>query len=213
MLRRLPGRGLLEYHSILAHSQYSVNPDYYNIWPHSLPVGKTYPRSWLNPNTGVLLATLPTRLTGMASYRSKRSTLTSEPSPAAIQIDARSRRQSSTSNPSSAVVSPRVQLLPHSRTPSYDASFSPSDIELLANTSFDSKDVSSKDFDFEDVFTYDKPQRKLKSVVEVSSPTRDWSSFSSSHYQSAVAMRQKYNRTRSTAGEKYMKNQGDARKR
>ncbi|KAK5954229.1 hypothetical protein OHC33_004802 [Knufia fluminis] len=90
---------------------------------------------------------------------------------------------------------------------------SPSDIELLANTSFDAKDISSKDFDFEDVFTYDKPQRKLKSVVEVSSPTRDWSNFSFSHYESAVAMRQKFNRTRSTVGAMYVKNQGDARKR
>lgn len=142
----------------------------------------------------------------MASCQSRRSTLTCKSSPASIRIDCQSRRQSSTSNSSPTLVSPRVQLLPHSRTPSYDASFSPSDIELLANTSFDSKDVSSKDFDFEDVFTYDKPQRKLRSVVEVSSPARDWSSFSTSQYQPAVDMRQKFNRTRSTAGKKYMKN-------
>jgi len=149
----------------------------------------------------------------MASYHSRRPTLTCKSSPATIRIDSQSRRQSSTSNSSPTLVSPRVQLLPHSRTPSYDASFSPSDIELLANTSFDSKDVSSKDFDFEDVFTYDKPQRKLRSVVEVSSPTRNWSSLPSSQYQQAAAMRQKFNRGRSTAGEKHVKNQGDGRKR
>lgn len=73
--------------------------------------------------------------------------------------------------------------------------------------------MSSKDFDFEDVFTYDKPQRKLKSVVEVSSPTRDWSNFSFSHYQSAVSMRPKVNSRKTSAGEMYVKNQGDARRR
>lgn len=149
----------------------------------------------------------------MASYESLQSTVTSKSSPPSIRVDLQPRRQSIISNPSPTLASPRVQLLPHSRTSSYDAAMSPSDIELLANTSFDAKDISSKDFDFEDVFTYDKPQRKLKSVVEVSSPTRDWSSFSSSHYESAVAMRQKFNRTRSTVGEMYVKNQGDARKR
>ena len=148
----------------------------------------------------------------MGSYESTRSHLTSKSSPASMHIDTQSRRQSTISNPSPTLKGSRVQLLPHSRTPSYDASFSPSDIELLANTSFDAKDISSKDFDFEDVFTYDKPQRKLKSVVEVSSPSREWSNFTFSHYPSAVAMRQKYSRTRSTAGEMYMKNQGDARK-
>lgn len=149
----------------------------------------------------------------MATYESGRSTLTSKSAPPSILVDKHSRRQSTISNPSPTLVGPRVQLLPHSRKSSYDASLSPSDIEFLANTSFDAKDISSKDFDFEEVFTYDKPQRKLKSVVEVSSPARDSSNFSFSHYPSAVAMRQKLNRTRSTAGEMYVKNQGDARKR
>lgn len=111
------------------------------------------------------------------------------------------------------LTTPRIQLLPHSRTSSYDGSLSPSDLELLANTNFDAKDMSSKDFDFEDVFTYDKPQKKLKSVVEVSTATRDWSSFSFSHYQLATSVRPKVNRTKSSAGEMYMKNQSDARRR
>lgn len=147
----------------------------------------------------------------MASYQ------TTKPSPTIIAHN--DIRRKSTVSAASSVAStlhnsPRVQLVPHSRQPSYDASLSPSDIESLANTSFDSKDVSSKDFDFEDVFTYDKPQRKLKSVVEVSSSTRDWSNFSFSHYHSAVNVRQKHNRNRSSnAGEMLMKNQGDTRKR
>lgn len=128
------------------------------------------------------------------------------------QVNTYSRRQSTSSNSSPTLAAPRVQLVPHSRTSSYDGSLSPADIELLANTNFDSKDMSSRDFDFEDVFTYDKPQRKLKSVVEVSSPSRDLSSSSFSHY-SPIVSKPKYNRKRSTASEMYMKNNGDARRR
>lgn len=154
----------------------------------------------------------------MASYDSKRSsfrsTVSSSSSSASSHIQADHRRQSAISPASPARTSPRVQLLPRSRTSSYDIPLSPSDIELLENTSFDSQDLSSKDFDFEEVFTYDKPQKKLRSVVEVSSPTRDWSNFSFSHYPSAVSMRQKVNRNKSsTTGEMYMKNQSDARRR
>lgn len=129
-------------------------------------------------------------------------------------IDANSRRQSTTSNvsPTSSLSSPRVQLVPHARTLSYDGSLSPSDMELLAKTSFDAKDMSSQDFDFDDVFTYDKPQKKLKSIVEVSS-TRDWSQ---SHYQhhpsSSTATKMKYNRGRTTGGELYKKNRSEARR-
>lgn len=164
----------------------------------------------------------------MASYQSRKSsTSTSKSSPTLLQqVDTSSRRQPSTStldpSPLSSLSNPRVQLVPHSRSLSYDASWllSASDLELLAKTSYDSKDVSSKDFDFEDVFTYDKPQRKLKSVVEVSRSNdhgrdrekeKDWSNFSFSHYQAASSARQKVNgRTR---GELMMKARADARKR
>lgn len=153
----------------------------------------------------------------MASYDSKRSSFrstVSSSSSAESQIRPEYRRQSTISPASPTRTSPRVQLLPRSRTSSYDIPLSPSDIELLENTSFDAQDLSSQDFDFEDVFTYDKPQKKLRSVVEVSSPTRDWSNFSFSHYQPAVSMRQKANRNKSpTTGEMYMKNQSDARRR
>lgn len=152
----------------------------------------------------------------MASYESRRSSKVA-PSPTIAPVD--SRRQSTMSNISTtshfSSTSARVQLIPHARHPSYDAALSPSDIDLLDNTNFDSKDMSSKDFDFEDVFTYDKPQRKLKSVVEVSSPTRDWSNYSFTHYQSAVNVRQKYHRSRSSNGELMMKSKshGETRKR
>ncbi|KAJ9655894.1 hypothetical protein H2198_005335 [Neophaeococcomyces mojaviensis] len=150
----------------------------------------------------------------MASYESRRSSMTIRPSSAPIQSTLYSRRQSSISTASpTSFTSPRVQLIPHSRTPSYDGSLSPADIEILANTNFDSRDVSSKDFDFEDVFTYDKPQRKLKSVVEVSSPTRNWSNYPIPHYQAAAAARQKTNRPKLTSTETYLKKQGDVRKR
>lgn len=153
----------------------------------------------------------------MLPYRSPTSTTMAKPTPSLQNIDTRSRRQSTTSNasPNSSLTSPRVQLVPHSRTSSYEGSLSPSDIELLANTNFDAEDMSSRDFDFDDVFTYDKPQKKLKSIVEVSS-SRDWSHFTFSHYppstSTSTSTRQKYNRSRSTA-EMYMKNQGDARRR
>lgn len=149
----------------------------------------------------------------MPSCESPTSALMAKPTPSSQRIDTNSRRPSTTSNasPNSSLTSPRVQLVPHSRTSSYEGSLSPSDIELLANTNFDSEDISSRDFDFDDVFTYDKPQKKLKSIVEVSS-TRDWSHFTLSSYHPSGSTRQRYNRSRSTA-EMYLKNQGDARKR
>lgn len=151
----------------------------------------------------------------MSSYESQISLMMAESRHPLQTGDTYSRRQStaSTISPSSSLTNPRVQLVPHARTFSYDGSLSPSDIELLTNTSFDAKDMSSKDFDFDDVFTYDKPQKKLKSVVEVSS-TRDWSQSGSSHYSSssAVTTRSKHSRGRSTAGELYKKNRSDVRK-
>jgi len=77
-------------------------------------------------------------------------------------------------------------------------------------------DLSSKDFDFEDIFTYDKPQKKLRrGVVEVSSPNRterDWSSFSFSHYSAAVGVRNKVNKAKFGGGEGYGKNDLGVRK-
>jgi hypothetical protein len=63
--------------------------------------------------------------------------------------------------------------------------------ELLKKTTFDTFDISSRDFDFEEVFIFDEPQKKLTSVVEVSIPARerDGSNFSFSYYASGVAAR------------------------
>jgi len=90
-----------------------------------------------------------------------------------------------------------VQLVPHSHSPTYfDQPLTPSEQRLVAETEsrFDDLDLSSKDFDFDDVFTFDRPQRKIPRVVEVSSSSReqrhpgqrDWSYFSFSHYGAAA---------------------------
>lgn len=141
-----------------------------------------------------------------SSHYSKDLSLTKS-SPATLVTDPYWRRPSSiTSNGSpTSDASHRVQLIPHSRTLSHDGSLSPADVDILSNTSFDTRDVSSKDFDFEEVFTYDKPQRKLKSVVEVSSPTRDWSNYSFSHYKSALVVRQKVNKSKPSAMDSHSK--------
>jgi len=129
------------------------------------------------------------------------------------------RKSSSTSSthsisPTSPGLSPKVQLVPYARTASFKASFSDAENQVLKTTSFDAFDLSSKDFDFEDIFTYDKPQKKLTKVVEVSTASRerDWSSFSFSHYSAAMNARSKVNRPKTGIGELYLKNQGDARK-
>lgn len=118
--------------------------------------------------------------------------------------------------PVSPVLSPKVQLVPYARSGSFDISLSDAERELLLKANFDALDLSSQDFDFEDIFTYDKPQKKLlPKVVEVSRPTRDyrdWSSFSFSHYSAAVSARNKVNRTKTAIGELYLKNKTDARK-
>lgn len=66
---------------------------------------------------------------------------------------------------------PKVQLVPYA-----PASFNPSltdfERELVNNTKFDAADLASSDLDFEDIFTYGKPQQKLARVLEVSLPTR-----------------------------------------
>ncbi|RMD42059.1 hypothetical protein DV735_g3067, partial [Chaetothyriales sp. CBS 134920] len=87
---------------------------------------------------------------------------------------------------------------------------SDADREVLRQAQFDRLDMSSQDFDFEDIFTYDKPQKKLTRVVEVSTPTRerDWSSFSFSHYKPALSSRHKVNnRSKTTVSELYLRNQ------
>ncbi|KAL6241470.1 hypothetical protein RBB50_011734 [Rhinocladiella similis] len=129
------------------------------------------------------------------------------------------RKSSCTSIQSTSSVSPglvpRVQLVPYTRTASFDVALSDAEREVLKNTNFDSMDLSSQDFEFEDIFTYDKPQKKLTKVVEVSRPNRehrDWSNFSFSHYSAAISARQKVNRQKSGIGELYMKNRRDAQK-
>ena len=104
-------------------------------------------------------------------------------------------------------------MVPYARTASFDISLSEAERQLVddAATKFDALDLSSKDFDFDEIFTYDKPQRKLaKGVVEVSSPTRshrDWSSFSYSHYSAALSARHKVNaKAKPSIGEMYVKN-------
>jgi hypothetical protein len=134
------------------------------------------------------------------------------------------RKPSTSSSPSSSQVTspitpgaaPKVQLVPYARTASFERSFSDAERELLDKASFDALDLSSQDFDFADIFTYDKPQKPLNRVVEVSRPTRshrDWSNFSFSHYPAAMNARNKVNnRTKNGIGEMYVKNHSDARK-
>ncbi|EXJ95908.1 hypothetical protein A1O1_01033 [Capronia coronata CBS 617.96] len=139
-------------------------------------------------------------------------------------ISARSsaRKSSTTStssrpsiSPISPGLAPKVQLVPYARSASFDVSFSDAERELLDKANFDALDMSSQDFDFEDIFTFDRPQKKLTKVVEVSRPTkdhRDWSNFSFSHYSAAINARNKVNKTRPGIGELYMRNQSAARK-
>lgn len=133
------------------------------------------------------------------------------------------KHSSSTSSSSSQITTaissgpaPKVQLVPYARAASFEASFSDAERELLDKASFDALDLSSQDFDFEDIFTYDKPQKKLNKVVEVSRPTRnhrDWSNFSFSHYPAAMLARNKANnKAKAGIGELYVKNHSDARK-
>lgn len=127
---------------------------------------------------------------------------------------------SSTSSSGSSASSPQqtplprressIQLIPHSRTPAYfDQPLTLSEQELVAETErrFDDLDLSSQDFDFDDVFTFDRPQRKIPRVVEVSTPTRergpsqrDWSNFSFSHYGAAANTRVKGHQYRMKPG-------------
>lgn len=108
-----------------------------------------------------------------------------------------------------------MQLVPHAHTHSYDITLSESEKEILNNTNFDELDLSSKDFDFEDIFTYDRPQRKLSASGEIRSSVgeKEWSQFSFSHYSSSHDARSKVQRSRAGAGEMYVKNKSVARKK
>lgn len=70
---------------------------------------------------------------------------------------------------------PQVQLIPHAPTPTYhDAPLTTTERALVRASEskiseFDDLDLSSADFDFDDVFTFDKPARKFRQgCVEVS---------------------------------------------
>lgn len=102
----------------------------------------------------------------MTSYDSRGTTPSPRTSIAQLQTSIAGLRRSSAPLLSTHA-SPRVQLIPYSRNRSIDASISPADQFLIDHTHFDSRDVSGKDFDFEDVFTYDRPQTKLHTVKEV----------------------------------------------
>ncbi|EXJ59429.1 uncharacterized protein A1O5_12054 [Cladophialophora psammophila CBS 110553] len=68
--------------------------------------------------------------------------------------------------------------------------------ELLKKTIPDTADVSAGDFDFEELFIYDEPQKKFTGVVEASIPTRerDRSNFSFSYYASGMGARNEMSR-------------------
>ena len=142
------------------------------------------------------------------------SSRTSSASPSSLPPSRRPGSLSSSKSPSSSPTSPRlspkVQLVPHSRTASFDVALTNAERLLLDQTNFDHSDLSSQDFDFEDIFTYDRPQKKLPKVVEVTTVARqrDWSNFSFSYYTVAMAARAKANRNRSGGiSDKYLKNQ------
>jgi hypothetical protein len=99
--------------------------------------------------------------------------------------------------------------VPHARQLSFDIALSDAERLLVDKTNFKEDDLSSKDFDFEEIFTFDKPQRKLPRVVEVTTlpRERDWSNFSFSHYPAASNVRTKVNRQKSNVAEMYLKNQ------
>ncbi|KIW87015.1 uncharacterized protein Z519_12312 [Cladophialophora bantiana CBS 173.52] len=81
---------------------------------------------------------------------------------------------------------PGIHRLPYGGASSLSSSPSNMESELLKKTTPDTADASAGDFDFEELFICDEPQKKLKSVVEVSIPTRerDRSNFSFSYYAS-----------------------------
>jgi hypothetical protein len=140
------------------------------------------------------------------------------PGASASQSENLSQRKSSTTSTHSIPSipsghSPKVQLVPYARTASFGVSFD-AEPDLLKESHFDAFDLSSEDFDFEDIFTYNNPQKKLSKVVEVSTPARepDWSNFSFSHYTAAMGARSKMDRPNTGIRKQYLKNQSETRK-
>jgi hypothetical protein len=79
----------------------------------------------------------------------------------------------------------RVQLVPYGHNSGLHPSLSGIERDLIDNTTFDALDLASQDLDFEEIFTYGKPQKKLARVVEVTLSKRDnrkSSSSSPAHY-------------------------------
>lgn len=99
------------------------------------------------------------------------TSMTSIESPQILQTESTSKSRRSVLPVRSGPCLPKVQLVPYA-----PASFSPSltdfERELVNNTKFDALDMASSDLEFEDIFTYGKPQQKLARVVEVSLPAR-----------------------------------------
>lgn len=134
----------------------------------------------------------------------------------AISFDSSTMSNNSlTSHSFSGDTSPRVQLVPHVHKMSYDSSLTQSEKKILDGTSFDAMDLSSKDFDFDDIFTYSNPQKRLGSVVEAqsSSRERERTILLLSQHIPTPAIKQKSNRRSSGFADVYVKKKGDARKR
>ena len=103
-----------------------------------------------------------------------------------------------------------AKVAPYARTISYKMPLSNIERESLRGANVDNQDPSAQDFDFEDLFTYDLPQKRLTKGLQVSSPTRerDWSNFSFSHYTPALSARQRVNdKSKSSISEMYLRNQ------
>lgn len=156
------------------------------------------------------------------------SYLSNRPSSPGSPTNTKTRRQSTMSFGSSTTsnnsltphsftsnTSPRVQLVPYVHKMSYDSSLTQSEKEILDNTDFDASDLSSKDFDFDEIFTYDKPQKRLVSVIEAQSSSRDRGQAAQSLLQHipTPSVKQKSNRRSSGVADVYVKKKSDARKR
>jgi hypothetical protein len=83
---------------------------------------------------------------------------------------------------------PRVQLVPYGHNSGLDPGLSGIERDLIDNTKFSALDLASQDLDFEEIFTYGKPQKKLTRVVEVTLSKRDdrkSPKYSYAHYGAA----------------------------
>jgi hypothetical protein len=86
---------------------------------------------------------------------------------------------------------PGVPQIRSAGASSFDSSLSDTERVALQKATIDASSASSEDFDFEDIFIYDEPQKKLTNVTEVTTPAggREWSNFSFSHYAPGMAAR------------------------